>query len=426
VRLIRKAIMRRYGVDYQTADRVIDWLYEQYEETYRKPREDEDRPFLDFLMWLAKIIAENPEIIGIIIGLLGESQTIRAAIPIINADSLVSINSLELSKQIESLPLSLDEIAERDGEAIYSIPPDWRPSNATHEPMAAEYPYWHLPRDPWESIHNRATGKGVVIANLDTGILDGHRDLKKPLASQSFTSGHALRDRNGHGTHCSGTNCGNDPSITCAPEANLIVGKVLSDSGSGGSDGIARGIRWAADEGAHVISMSLGGPSAYGPTRDAINYAMSKGAVVVAAAGNSGYSGRNTIGYPAKFDGAICIGATRSDGSIATFSSGGRELDFATPGQQIASASISSRTARTYMSGTSMATPFAASLFALVIELRHREGAPMLTSADEWRSYLSRFTTDKGQPGKDPIYGYGVPSYAELVTALNNESITFA
>jgi subtilisin len=309
-----------------------------------------------------------------------------------------------------------------------STPPDLvRHGDVIADSVLDTYKYWHLQAKDWEKIHNEGlTGKGVVIANLDTGIWDGHSDLKKPLASRSFTSGSALRDLNGHGTHCSGTNCGNDRAISPAFEADLIVGKVLSDSGSGGSNGIAAGIRWAADNGANVISMSLGGGSAYGPTRDAIQYAMEKyGTVVCAAAGNAGYNGRNTVGYPAKFPGALCIGATQANGSIAGFSSGGQELDIACPGQAIVSAKAGRSGGRTSMSGTSMATPFAAALCALIIQLLVESGATLPKSADEWRAIFKRVSEDRGREGHDPRFGHGVPVASEIVEALAYERFKF-
>lgn len=284
--------------------------------------------------------------------------------------------------------------------------------------------YWHLPNDVWHGIHGEATGKGVVIANLDTGYNPKHPFSPKPIAARSFVRGERdAVDLNGHGSHTVGTCCGRSPTISPAPEADLIVGKVLGARGQGDSSGIAAGIRWAVDEGANIISMSLGGPSPYGPTQEAIHYANSKGALVVAAAGNEGFTGRrNTIGYPAKYESALCIGAYRKDGKIASFSSGGREIDIAAPGQDIVSCDHRS-TGLVRMSGTSMATPFAAGLFALVFELIQREGAAWPTGPGWWREFLKAHSEDRGAPGKDAQFGYGVPRSTDIVDKLAHHQI---
>jgi subtilisin family serine protease len=288
--------------------------------------------------------------------------------------------------------------------------------------FAAPGNLWHLPKATFEPIWKRVSGKGIRVAVLDTG-MNIHDLLPEPVEAQSFVQGENWRDGNGHGTHCAGTVLGRE-GIGVAPEALLMVGKVLSNRGSGSSEGIAKGIRWAADNGADVISMSLGSDSPYAPTQDALKYAWSKGSVVVSAAGNSGFNGRqNTIGYPAKYPESLCIGAYRSDGQRASFSSGGRELDMCCPGQDIVSCSTNNGFRG--MSGTSMATPFAAGLFALIIELMRREGAVEFTGAEAVRAFLVQYTQDKGEPGFDPFWGMGVPKTQDIVAALVNDQLSF-
>lgn len=314
-------------------------------------------------------------------------------------------------------------------EAIYTgpeyggpevgIPPDTVASDMS---FAMAPTLWHLPANTWSGIWGHTQGAGVVCAVLDTGMND-HADLPTPLETRSFIRGESWRDGNGHGTHCAGTVLGRN-GIGVAPAADLMVGKVLSNGGSGGSDGIAAGIRWAADEGADVISMSLGGGGAYEPTRQAIIYAESKGAVVVAAAGNAGFNGRNTIGYPGRFLESLCVGAIQENGRIANFSSGGREVDVATPGQNIISASY--RGGYTSMSGTSMATPFFAGLCCLIIEQQRREGHAQLSGVDAWRKFLAQWCEDAGDPGKDVRFGYGVPRYSEIVASLAMQDLTWS
>lgn len=296
------------------------------------------------------------------------------------------------------------------------------PTEVSSEVFAMAPTLWHRPLDVWNKIWNRATGKGIKVAVLDTGYTK-HVDGPEPVATESFIRGQSVIDGNGHGTHCAGSVLGRN-TIGCAPEAELIVGKVLSNGGSGSSSGIAAGIKWAVDQGAHIISMSLGGPSSYGPTNTNIDYAFSKGCWVTAAAGNSGYSGRNTIGWPAKYPGCLCTGAYREDGKIANFSSGGEQIDWACPGQNIVSFSNTGGGYRS-MSGTSMATPEGAGILALLYELLLREGYPIWNTTDQIREFFKKNMTDVGQPGYDNRFGHGIPTTEELLPIFDNEAITF-
>lgn len=217
-------------------------------------------------------------------------------------------------------------------------------------------------------------------------------------------------------THCAGSAVGRN-GIGAAPDAELIVGKVLSDSGSGSTRGINAGIRWAADEGAHIISLSLGGPGpASQEDRDALQYAIDKGCIIFAAAGNAGYNGANTIGYPGRYEEVICVGAYRQDGSIANFSSGGREIDIANPGEQILSASH--RGGYVAMSGTSMATPNAAGRAALYLQYQQGRGLPLPRGSEAWKAIYRKFAKDAGAPGEDPRFGIGIPLDKEMLSHL--------
>lgn len=300
------------------------------------------------------------------------------------------------------------------------IPPD----TVVSDMVFAQAPsLWHLKPEVWHPVWERATGRGVRIAILDTGY-SKHVDGPEPIAERSFISGQSTRDGNGHGTHCAGTALGRR-GIGVAPEAELIVGKVLSNGGSGSSSGIAAGIRWATEVGADVISMSLGGGSPYQPTLDAIDAAVARGCIVNSAAGNSGYSGRgNTIGWPGKYRGGLCCAAYRSDGQIANFSSGGEQIDWACPGQDIVSFSHNGSGYRS-MSGTSMATPYGSGMLALIIELMRREGNARWTAIEAVRAFFRNNMTDAGAPGFDVRFGMGVPVASEIVRTLSNGDLEF-
>lgn len=298
-----------------------------------------------------------------------------------------------------------------DSDPPVTIPPDFLPGD---EVFADAPTLWHLRPEDWEPIWAKGTGEGVKIAILDTGYTK-HVDGPEPIAERSFT-GEPVRDGNGHGTHCAGTALGRN-GIGVAPGAELIVGKVLSNRGSGSSSGIAAGIRWAVDQGADVISLSLGGGSSYGPTNEAIDYAWSQGCIPNAAAGNSGYRGGNTIGWPAKYRNCVCTAAYDSSKRIANFSSGGEQIDWACPGVGIVSFSNTGSGYRP-MSGTSMATPYGSGLLALLIERARREGQADWTAIEALRAVFKGNMEDAGAPGFDVRFGLGIPLAAELLSAL--------
>lgn len=213
-------------------------------------------------------------------------------------------------------------------------------------------------------------GKGTVVAVLDTGAMSKHKDLAGQIVKgKDFTgSPYGWEDRQGHGTHCATTVLAaeNDWGMTgVAPEAKLLVAKVLGDSGSGSVDGIAKGIDWSTLEGADVISMSLGGAGTDSYIPPALDRAIAAGVIVVAAAGNEG-PGENTVGYPGGYKQCVCIAAHDSSNNVAGFSSRGKAVFVAAPGVNIR-AGIPGPGDGLFgsMSGTSMATPHVAGLAAL-------------------------------------------------------------
>lgn len=222
-----------------------------------------------------------------------------------------------------------------------------------------------------------ATGSGVKVAILDTGIDQDHEDLSSKIVLQkNFTTAPTYDDFYGHGTHVGGivAALGNSVGVTgVCPGCVLMNGKVLNDSGSGAYSWIASGITWAADNGAKVINMSLGGSSKSRTLENAVNYAWNKGVVVVAAAGNSNNPSKT---YPAAYTKAIAVAATNNLDKKASFSSYGSWVDVAAPGQDIYSTfpnhafTIGTLYGRSqnydFASGTSMATPMTAAVAGLL------------------------------------------------------------
>ncbi|MEV0845991.1 S8 family serine peptidase [Streptomyces sp. NPDC049954] len=231
------------------------------------------------------------------------------------------------------------------------------------------------------------TGKGVKVAVLDTGIDADHPDLKGRVSdSRSFIEGQQTADRDGHGTHTASTVGGSGAASGgkekgVAPEADLAIGKVLSDEGSGSESQIIAGMEWAAkDADARIVSMSLGSQEASDgtdPMAEAVNTLSEEtGALFVVAAGNTGSP--TSIGSPGAADDALTIGAVDSADQAAYFTSAGPRLgdnalkpDLSAPGVGILAARSSlsaGEGAYTTMSGTSMATPHVAGVAALLAQ----------------------------------------------------------
>ncbi|MFD4231794.1 S8 family serine peptidase [Streptomyces sp. NPDC058545] len=235
-------------------------------------------------------------------------------------------------------------------------------------------------------------GKGVKVAVLDTGADLNNADIKSEIVgSQSFVNGQTVQDGHGHGTHVASTIAGSGANSDgrykgVAPGADLLVGKVLANSGQGLDSGILAGMDWAVGQGADVVSMSLGGTDT--PGEDVLTNAVnslsaSSGTLFVIAAGNSG-PGESTLGTPGAADAALTVGAVDKSDELAGFSSRGPRLgdmaikpEITAPGVDIVAARAAGTTMGTpvdanYTSagGTSMATPHVAGS-AAILKQRH-------------------------------------------------------
>ncbi|WP_151772768.1 S8 family serine peptidase [Streptomyces abyssomicinicus] len=235
-------------------------------------------------------------------------------------------------------------------------------------------------------------GEGVKVAVLDSGADLGNADIASEItASQSFITGQSVQDGHGHGTHVAATVAGSGANSGgthkgVAPGAELLVGKVLADSGQGPASSIIAGMEWAVAQGADIVSMSLGGADA--PGEDPLTMAVdslsaSSDTLFVIAAGNDG-PGESTLGTPGAADSALTVGAVDKSDVIAPFSSRGPRLgdmavkpEITAPGVGI----VAARAAGTSMgkpvddhytaaNGTSMATPHVAGA-AAILKQRH-------------------------------------------------------
>jgi subtilisin family serine protease len=281
------------------------------------------------------------------------------------------------------------------------------------------------------------TGAANVVAVLDTGISFVHTDLAGRIYANPGESGSGREtngrdddgngfiddvngwdfvngdrkpaDDNDHGTWVSGViaaNPNNAQGIAGISWSDKILPvKVMDAAGSGYTSDLARGIRYAADRGAKVINMSVGGFPYDIAVKSAVDYAWSKGAVLIGAAGNNR---REETYYPASYPNVISVSATQADDEFTNWSSYGTAVDVSAPGADIqttdcggCSTASAGGTAYTYVSGTSFATPNTAGVVALI-----RARYPT-SSNQQVVDRLLATVDDLGFPGWDNRYGMG-------------------
>jgi len=210
-----------------------------------------------------------------------------------------------------------------------------------------------------------ADGSGISVYVIDTGIYTAHSDFGGRAVWGTNTVDSSRNDGNGHGTHCAGTIGGRTYGL--AKGATLVAVKVLSDSGSGSTQGVIQGVQWSVNDkqGPALASMSLGGGKS-ATLNSAITNAVSQGLVVVVAAGND--NGNSCNYSPASTPEAITVCASDSADRKATFSNWGTCAHIWAPGVSITSTWIGNPNSINTISGTSMACPHVAGQVAKYLQ----------------------------------------------------------
>ncbi|MGW3075519.1 type VII secretion-associated serine protease mycosin [Kitasatospora sp. NPDC001132] len=266
--------------------------------------------------------------------------------------------------------------------------------------------------DVENKIWSQSQGEGVVVAVVDSGVMQDHQDLTGQVLSGTDFSGAKTDgrvDNLGHGTGIASIIAGHGHGdragvMGLAPKARILPVRIRTNGESPNLDqsDIALAVRYAADKGAKVINMSLGGYSRLdSQARDAIKYAVSKDVVLVAAAGNGDGT---SVEYPAAFPGVVAVTAVDEQGKLWAKATPGPETTLAAPGVEIYHSSAKSSSSYGIGNGTSDATAYVSATAALI-----RAKYPNL-SAGQVVNRLIKTATPPADGSAVPSdrYGYGV------------------
>ena len=275
---------------------------------------------------------------------------------------------------------------------------------------------WGLTAIGVPSVWSITRGAGVTVAVIDSGSgphpdLDANMEVGRTIIDSIESAGMRDVSDEGHGTHVAGIiAAAADNGVGgagVAPQARILPIRTLEPNGEGTARDVSKAVRFAVDAGAKVINLSLGRNSEYTPLTSAIQYAVDRNVLVVAAAGN--YGADSGPVWPAASDLTLAVTAVDRTNNVTSFDQRGDYIDLAAPGTSILS---TARNDYAFQSGTSMAAAFVSGAAALLFAAQ-----PSITAA-QVRDILQRTATDIGSPGRDTTFGYGlvnlVAAFAEL------------
>jgi subtilisin family serine protease len=286
---------------------------------------------------------------------------------------------------------------------------------------------WGLDMIEADAAHQTARGNGAVVAVIDSGVNAGHPDLAGRLVpGHDFVDGDDTpQDGEGHGTHVTGIVAANDGNgvgvSSVAPAARVMPVRVLGDDGSGDASQVAAGIDYAVAHGAQVINLSLGPDvplaGSDSPFAAAVDRALDRGVIVVAAAGNDALP---VCEQPSSEGRLLCVGSVDKRGLRSFFSSFGQGLGVTAPGGSSVPVSgediLSTWNDGGYMelAGTSQAAPHVSGVAALLV-------SKGLSGQAAVKRILAT-AKDAGTPGTDPQYGAGIVNARAAVAGLTGSA----
>lgn len=277
---------------------------------------------------------------------------------------------------------------------------------------------WSLQRVVLDQLWQDTRGKGVKVAVIDTGVDTVNAQLKTAVANGKdylHSGGNGKTDKVGHGTKVAGIIAARKLDGTgfmgLAPEATIIPIRQNDDQGSGNVGTMMQAIRWAAEQGAQVINISQDTASKMDPSvdtafRSAIEFAQSKDALIVAAAGNDGADGKVKETYPAAYPGVLAVAASDRNNARAPFSQSGPFVGVAAPGiDMVSTVPVGGNCVD---QGTSFAAPYVSGVAAL-IRAKHPKWSykQVITQIEQ--------TADRTKADRDDFVGWGVIDPAAAV-----------
>lgn len=275
---------------------------------------------------------------------------------------------------------------------------------------------WHvakfaIDREVWPKVIGEQ-----IVGVIDTGASQSHIEAGE-LTGQVKDVADFTRSRsgpwdvNGHGSHVAGIIAGKSFGIAknCA---KLLCAKALGDSGSGSDLSIASAILWCVDNGATVLNLSLGSPQSSPTINGMLREVSQQGVLCVCAAGNSG----GPVEHPAVEEYVLAVTAIDEQMRLCSFSSRGTEADTCAPGGAILSLGRGGSFA--VLSGTSMAAPWVAAMLAVKRSVDIAERREPLTDVDGVAAWLGSTAIDLGAPGRDWMFGFGMPDPSKLIAMI--------